>query len=242
MTKREIVIRTLQHKSSDVIPYYLDLTEGKLKDMIRYTGDPQYLEHSDSYLAQERNESFTDLGNGMFKDMFAFVDAEYSVPTTDFEKKYFDNIEKFAFYDELDALLVAQEGKGIKALIDEGYETARRLLTEYRAKLDFIAEFLVQYEVMEDSQFKVAMESEAPSFDELDAMMAEKRRISEEENAKIRELEEEERKKREAELEQRDKDYRDSLGDVNSSNEPSTEPEEPSEEPEEPSEEPAKED
>ena len=123
----------------------------------------------------------------------------------------------------------------IKALIDEGYETARKLLTEYRAKLDFIAEFLVQYEVMEDSQFKVAMESEAPSFEELDAMMAEKRRISEEENAKIRELEEEERKKREAELEQRDKDYRDSLGDVN---EPSDEPEEP----EETSEEPPKED
>ncbi len=56
----------------------------------------------------------------MFKDMFAFVDAEYSVPTTDFEKKYFDNIEKFAFYDELDALLEKQEGKGIKALIAEG--------------------------------------------------------------------------------------------------------------------------
>ena len=29
----------------------------------------------------------------MFKDMFAFVDADYDVPTTDFEKKYFDNIE-----------------------------------------------------------------------------------------------------------------------------------------------------
>ena len=37
----------------------------------------------------------------MFKDMFAFVDAEYDKPTTDFEKKYFDNIEKFAFYGEL---------------------------------------------------------------------------------------------------------------------------------------------
>ena len=56
----------------------------------------------------------------MFKDMFAFVDAEYDVPTTDFEKKYFDNIEKFAFYDELNALLEKQEGKGVKALMAEG--------------------------------------------------------------------------------------------------------------------------
>ena len=56
----------------------------------------------------------------MFKDMFAFVDADYDVPTTDFEKKYFDNIEKFAFYDELDAACQKNQGKGIKALIAEG--------------------------------------------------------------------------------------------------------------------------
>ncbi len=56
----------------------------------------------------------------MFKDMFAFVDADYDVPTTDFEKKYFDNIEKFAFYGELDAVCQKNEGKGIKALITEG--------------------------------------------------------------------------------------------------------------------------
>jgi len=56
----------------------------------------------------------------MFKDMFAFVDADYDVPTTDFEKKYFDNIEKFAFYDELDAVCRKNEGKGIKELMAAG--------------------------------------------------------------------------------------------------------------------------
>lgn len=56
----------------------------------------------------------------MFKDMFAFADADYDVPTTDFEKKYFDNIENFAFYDALDALLKEQKGKGVKELIAEG--------------------------------------------------------------------------------------------------------------------------
>ena len=49
----------------------------------------------------------------MFKDMFAFVDTDYDVPTTDFEKRYFDNIEKFAFYDELDAACQKNQGKGI---------------------------------------------------------------------------------------------------------------------------------
>ena len=56
----------------------------------------------------------------MFKDMFAFVDSDYDKPTTDFEKKYFDNIEKFAFYGELDAVCQKNNGKGIKALIQEG--------------------------------------------------------------------------------------------------------------------------
>ena len=56
----------------------------------------------------------------MFKDMFAFVDADYDKPTTDFEKKYFDSIEKFAFYDALDAVCQKNEGKGIKALIADG--------------------------------------------------------------------------------------------------------------------------
>ena len=56
----------------------------------------------------------------MFKNMFAFVDADYDVPTTDFEKKYFDQIEKFAFYDALDAVCQKNEGKGIKDLIAAG--------------------------------------------------------------------------------------------------------------------------
>lgn len=56
----------------------------------------------------------------MFKDMFAFLDADYDVPTTDFEKHYFDNIEKFAFYDALDEQCRKNEGQGVKELIAAG--------------------------------------------------------------------------------------------------------------------------
>lgn len=56
----------------------------------------------------------------MFKDMFAFASADYDVPTTDFEKTYFDNIEKFAFFDALDAVLKQKKGKGVKELMAEG--------------------------------------------------------------------------------------------------------------------------
>lgn len=56
----------------------------------------------------------------MFKAMFEFLDAEYDVPTTDFEKKFFQDIEKFAFYQALDDACQVFEGKGIQALVDEG--------------------------------------------------------------------------------------------------------------------------
>ncbi|WP_289074213.1 DUF4301 family protein [uncultured Bacteroides sp.] len=56
----------------------------------------------------------------MFKNMFEFLGADYDVPTTDFEKKFFNNIKNFAFYADLNAACVKNNGKGIEALISEG--------------------------------------------------------------------------------------------------------------------------
>ncbi len=56
----------------------------------------------------------------MFKDMFAFVDAPYDVPTTAFEKKYFEQIKNFAFYDALNEACLRNEKKDIDTLLSEG--------------------------------------------------------------------------------------------------------------------------
>ncbi len=56
----------------------------------------------------------------MFKNMFAFLSAEYTVPTTDFEKEFFDNIKDFAFYNELDDKCKVNDGNSITNLIEEG--------------------------------------------------------------------------------------------------------------------------
>lgn len=56
----------------------------------------------------------------MFKDLFSFLDGESEVPATAFEKNFFDNIEKFAFYKELDAACTKNSGAPIAALIAEG--------------------------------------------------------------------------------------------------------------------------
>ncbi len=56
----------------------------------------------------------------MFKDLFSFLSAEYDEPMTDFEKIFFSNIEKFAFYDELDDVCVKNSSATIKELIAVG--------------------------------------------------------------------------------------------------------------------------
>ena len=52
----------------------------------------------------------------MFKNMFEFLGADYNVPTTDFEKKFFDHIHNFAFYNDLNAACMDNTGKNIDAL------------------------------------------------------------------------------------------------------------------------------
>lgn len=55
----------------------------------------------------------------MFKNLFEFLGADYSVPTTDFEKKFFDHIHSFAFYNDLNAACLDNTGKNIDALVAE---------------------------------------------------------------------------------------------------------------------------
>ena len=84
----------------------------------------QFIEAWDKYKAEGKKVvkfvPASGAASRMFKDMFAFVDADYDVPTTPFEKQYFENIKKFAFYDALDAVCLKNEGKGIEALMAEG--------------------------------------------------------------------------------------------------------------------------
>ncbi|MBO4663778.1 MAG: DUF4301 family protein [Bacteroidaceae bacterium] len=56
----------------------------------------------------------------MFKNLFEFLDGNSDAPADDFMKKFFDNIEKFAFYAELDEVCKENEGKSIKELVENG--------------------------------------------------------------------------------------------------------------------------
>ena len=56
----------------------------------------------------------------MFKNLFAFLSAPYEVPTTDFEKTFFAEIEHFAFKEALSETCKVNQGKDIASLIAEG--------------------------------------------------------------------------------------------------------------------------
>lgn len=56
----------------------------------------------------------------MFKNMFAFLDASYNKPQTNFEKAFFAGIGKFAFHDALNAKCLENEGADINGLMAKG--------------------------------------------------------------------------------------------------------------------------
>lgn len=56
----------------------------------------------------------------MFKNMFAFLNADYKEPQTDFEKKFFADIRDFAFYDALNDKCKENNGKDIAELVKNG--------------------------------------------------------------------------------------------------------------------------
>ncbi len=67
----------------------------------------------------------------MFKDLFAFLEADYDEPTTHFEKTFCSHIQCFAFSNELDGICKNAIGKGLKELADDGqYKTIVKYLLQ----------------------------------------------------------------------------------------------------------------
>lgn len=68
----------------------------------------------------------------MFKDLYSFLDASYDVPTTEVEKRFFERIKDFAFYEDLDAVCLQNVGQNIEDLLTSGQykEVVRNLLLD----------------------------------------------------------------------------------------------------------------
>lgn len=84
----------------------------------------QYIEKWNSYKANGHKVvkfvPASGAASRMFKDMFAFLNAPYDVPTTPFEKEFFENIKKFAFREALCDKCHTNNDKSIMQLIKDG--------------------------------------------------------------------------------------------------------------------------
>lgn len=78
----------------------------------------------DNYLANggdvEKFVPASGAASRMFKNLFEFIEKVDNIPTSDFEKKFFAEITKFAFYKSLDNKCVEVMGKSIAELVAEG--------------------------------------------------------------------------------------------------------------------------
>lgn len=83
-----------------------------------------YMDAWDAYLAKNKKivkfVPASGAASRMFKNLYEFLSAGSNGPSNSFEQKFFDDIKKFAFYDALDAMCMANEGKDIPALMAEG--------------------------------------------------------------------------------------------------------------------------
>lgn len=56
----------------------------------------------------------------MFKDLYAFLEKDTAIPTTEFENSFFNDIQQFAFYDDLNRVCLAVYNSGVDELLSEG--------------------------------------------------------------------------------------------------------------------------
>ncbi len=107
---------------------YLDLAAAASveKGILRLNEQSQsrYAEAWKDYLSKDKKifkfVPASGAASRMFKDLFEFLDADYSEPTTGFEKTFFARIHDFAFFDILNVISIKNQGKGIDELISDG--------------------------------------------------------------------------------------------------------------------------
>ncbi len=87
----------------------------------------------------------------------------------------------------------------VRSILQDAYASTEKILKQYHDKLEMVAEYLITHETMDGEQFRAVMEGN-PTVEELEAMLEDKRRRSEEENrVRAEKIEKERLAKEEAE-------------------------------------------
>ena len=82
-------------------------------------------------------------------------------------------------YSEKTAADIDEE---IRAIISSAYDTCKAILTEHMDKLEFVAQFLLKNESMDEDQFKAAMDMSEPTIESIEEIAIRRQQRSDEEN------------------------------------------------------------
>lgn len=92
----------------------IEFTDSEIKELL-LTWD-NYLQSEASIL---KFVPASGAASRMFKDLFEFLDGDSDSPSNAFENKFFDEIQKFAFYEDLNTVCIKNNGSSIEELISK---------------------------------------------------------------------------------------------------------------------------
>ena len=106
---------------------YLEITASASVDkgilVISKEDQAAYMDAWDAYLMENKKiikfVPASGAASRMFKNLYEFLSASYNEPTTTFEKKFFEGLEYFAFYDALNKVCQQNEDADIPGLLDK---------------------------------------------------------------------------------------------------------------------------
>jgi hypothetical protein len=130
ITAKEITVRQIEEQLNCFakgFPYLPIVASASVDKGIRRIPEDEQAAYVDSwqaYLAQDKEivkfVPASGAASRMFKDLFEFLAADYSFPSTPFEQTFFRNIRHFAFYPALDGFCLLNENKSVDELITAG--------------------------------------------------------------------------------------------------------------------------
>jgi hypothetical protein len=109
-------------------PYLPITASASIEKGIRYFPEEEQTTYLNAWFAYlEQNKEIVKFvpasgaASRMFKDLFEFLSADYTVPATSFEQTFFKEIHRFAFYTALDHFCSLNEGSSIDELTAAGH-------------------------------------------------------------------------------------------------------------------------
>lgn len=123
-----------------------------------------YIEAWDAYLANNKKivkfVPASGAASRMFKNLYEFLSAPYDVPSSAFEKSFFEGLTRFAFFDALNEACLKNEDEYIPTLLANGKYKAivENLLNEKGLNYGQLPKGLLLFHTAADNKIRTAME------------------------------------------------------------------------------------